>query len=380
MLRWTVELEGGPKRVNHAAVAIGDRIYSFGGYCTGVNYETTTPMDVHVLDTVSLRWQLIQLEEPESPSIPYQRYGHTAVTYDENAFIWGGRNDKDGACNVLYGFSSSTHSWFKPTVLGTIPNARDGHSACVINNKMFVFGGYEEETDRFSNEIFCLDFSTFTWSLVVPCQGEPARWRDFHTATGVGNLMYIFGGRSDHGGNIYTNNEVYCNKLQIFDTLNRLWIEPETTGVLPIGRRSHSAFVYKGYLYIFGGYNGKHNYHFRDVLRFDPVHLHWSMVKVKGKGPCPRRRQCCCVIGPKVFLFGGTSPEHQNTSNNDSDLTDHSDLHVLDFAPTLKTLCQVAVIEYKMDTTCLPQVLRWELAAMTTNNTISNARPSNSNG
>lgn len=53
--------------------------------------------------------------------------------------------------------------------------------------------------------------------------------------------MYIFGGRSDHGGNIYTNNEVYCNKLQIFDTLNRLWIEPETTGVLPIGRRSHSA-------------------------------------------------------------------------------------------------------------------------------------------
>lgn len=38
-----------------------------------------------------------------------------------------------------------THSWFKPTVSGTIPNARDGHSACVINNKMFVFGGYEEE-------------------------------------------------------------------------------------------------------------------------------------------------------------------------------------------------------------------------------------------
>ena len=58
---------------------------------------------------VSLRWQLIQLEEPESPSIPYQRYGHTAVTYDENAFIWGGRNDKDGACNVLYGFSSSKY-------------------------------------------------------------------------------------------------------------------------------------------------------------------------------------------------------------------------------------------------------------------------------
>lgn len=51
MQRWTVHLEGGPRRVNHAAVAIGDKIYSFGGYCTGEDYETTRPMDIHVLDT-----------------------------------------------------------------------------------------------------------------------------------------------------------------------------------------------------------------------------------------------------------------------------------------------------------------------------------------
>ena len=46
-------LEGGPRRVNHAAVAIGDKIYSFGGYCTGEDYETTRPIDVHVLDTIT---------------------------------------------------------------------------------------------------------------------------------------------------------------------------------------------------------------------------------------------------------------------------------------------------------------------------------------
>jgi hypothetical protein len=64
--------------------------------------------DTYTLTSDDLK-PLIQLEEPESRSIPYQRYGHTAVTYDENAFIWGGRNDKDGACNVLYGFSSSKY-------------------------------------------------------------------------------------------------------------------------------------------------------------------------------------------------------------------------------------------------------------------------------
>lgn len=55
MLRWTVHLEGGPRRVNHAAVAIGERIYSFGGYCTGEDYETRLPIDVHVLDTSKLK-------------------------------------------------------------------------------------------------------------------------------------------------------------------------------------------------------------------------------------------------------------------------------------------------------------------------------------
>lgn len=68
MQRWTVHLEGGPRRVNHAAVAIGDKIYSFGGYCTGEDYETTRPMDIHVLDTSnyfvpfqSIMWNIYRL-------------------------------------------------------------------------------------------------------------------------------------------------------------------------------------------------------------------------------------------------------------------------------------------------------------------------------
>ena len=50
-MKWVVHLEGGPRRVNHAAVAVNDIIYTFGGYCTGEDYETPSPMDVHVLDT-----------------------------------------------------------------------------------------------------------------------------------------------------------------------------------------------------------------------------------------------------------------------------------------------------------------------------------------
>ena len=36
-------------------------------------------------------------------------------------------------------------TWSKPKVNGKPPAARDGHSACVIESRIYIFGGYEEE-------------------------------------------------------------------------------------------------------------------------------------------------------------------------------------------------------------------------------------------
>jgi len=37
--------------------------------------------------------------------IPYQRYGHTAVAYNQCCYIFGGRNDVDGVSEYLYEFN-----------------------------------------------------------------------------------------------------------------------------------------------------------------------------------------------------------------------------------------------------------------------------------
>ncbi|XP_074644849.1 kelch domain-containing protein 3-like [Tubulanus polymorphus] len=380
MFVWTVHLEGGPRRVNHAAVAIEEKIYSFGGYCTGEDYEKTRPMDIHILDSVSYRWKSLPIpnrKDPHYSDVPYQRYGHTAVAYKECAYVWGGRNDSQGACNILYCFDTVALKWSKVSVSGTIPGARDGHSACILNHKMYIFGGYEEWLDRFSNEVHSFDFATKTW-MNLHSAGSPAQWRDFQSGSAIGDTMYIFGGRSDRAGPWHTNNEVYCNKIQAFRSLSQNWFEPETTGQAPFGRRSHSAFVHNGMIYIFGGYNGLHDLHFNDLYRYNAETSEWSLVKVKGQGPCPRRRQCCCVIKDRVFLFGGTSPCTDSSEGTEFNLMDHSDLYVLDMAPSLKTLCQLVVLEHNLDTSNLPHDIRWELTAMTTNNTIS--RPLNSSG
>jgi len=65
----------GPRRVNHASVSIGEYIYSFGGYCSFENYRVSRPIDIHVLNTNTLRWSLMPMKEQKYPQVPFQRYG-----------------------------------------------------------------------------------------------------------------------------------------------------------------------------------------------------------------------------------------------------------------------------------------------------------------
>uniref|UniRef100_A0A671KM52 Kelch domain containing 3 n=1 Tax=Sinocyclocheilus anshuiensis TaxID=1608454 RepID=A0A671KM52_9TELE len=360
MLRWTVHLEGGPRRVNHAAVAVGHKVYSFGGYCSGEDYETLRQIDVHVFNTVSLRWTKLPPVRTggreHAREVPYMRYGHTAVLVEETVLIWGGRNDTEGACNVLYAFDVSQHRWFTPKISGTVPGARDGHSACVLGKAMYIFGGYEQLADCFSNEIHKLDTSSMCWSLVS------ARVSVIRSETSLVSYQQVCA--------CIMTSSLEC-VFKIFDTETNCWLNTPSAQLLPEGRRSHSAFAYNGELYIFGGYNARLDRHFNDLWKFNPEAFSWKKVEPKGKGPCPRRRQCCCMVGDRIILFGGTSPCPEQGMGDEFNLMDHSDLYLLDFSPNLKTLCKLAVIQYSLEQSGLPHDIRWELNAMTTNSNIS---------
>uniref|UniRef100_A0A8C2I783 Kelch domain containing 3 n=1 Tax=Cyprinus carpio TaxID=7962 RepID=A0A8C2I783_CYPCA len=348
MLRWTVHLEGGPRRVNHAAVAVGHKVYSFGGYCSGEDYETLRQIDVHVFNTVSLRWTKLPPVRTggreHAREVPYMRYGHTAVLVDETVLIWGGRNDTEGACNVLYAFDVCQHRWFTPKISGTVPGARDGHSACVLGKAMYIFGGYEQLADCFSNEIHKLDTGSMCW---ITCILTFICFTLSHAHTHTHTLSLSHSHTHTHTQNcvcVLFKSDFLCFSLKV---------------------------AYNGELYIFGGYNARLDRHFNDLWKFNPEAFSWKKVEPKGKGPCPRRRQCCCMVGDHIILFGGTSPCPEQGMGDEFNLMDHSDLYILDFSPNLKTLCKLAVIQYSLEQSGLPHDIRWELSAMTTNSNIS---------
>lgn len=133
---------------------------------------------------------------------------------------------------------SDTNTWSSIEVEGFIPPARDGHSAVLWENQMIVFGGFEEENQRFSQEAYAFDFTTRKWTE-LKCEGTKPQHRDFHASTVLGDKMYVFGGRSDERGQWHSSMDFYDNQIHVLDLKELKWSAPKVTNSPP-GRRSNT--------------------------------------------------------------------------------------------------------------------------------------------
>ena len=341
VMLWTVHLNEAPNKGCHrAAVAVGNKLYSFEGE------------DVYIFNTVSLCWRKLPPVTAERGEhlhdFPSPGWGHTAVPIEDVIYIWGGyKKYYKKYCNVLHAFDVDTHKWFKPGISGTVPAARYGHSSCVLEKVMYIHGGLTQ--NGLTNDIYKLDTTTTVWSL-INTRGTlpPASYG--HSATIIGTKMFVFGGWEVQWLSSVNNN------IRVFDTETNCWLSTPSAQFLSAGSYNHSAFAYKGELYIFGGC--KNQFHsFNDMWKLNPQTFSWKKIEPKGKGPWSGMyNMCCYMVGDLNIQIGGSG--------------DSKDLYILDLNPSLKTLCKLAVIQNSLEQWELPHNLRWELAAMTTNSKI----------
>ena len=106
--------------------------------------------------------------------------------------------------------------------------------------------------------------------------------------------------------------------------------------------------------YIFVGRNTYVN----DLWRFSPETLSWKRVKQQGEDLRRMCRAYCCQVGDRFFFLGG--------------YRENNNISILDFNPSLKMLCKLAVTQHGLDQSGLTHDIRWELAAMTGNNSRKN--------
>jgi hypothetical protein len=164
----------------------------------------------------------------------------------------------------------------------------------LIQDKLFVFGGHDEENE-YLNDMFVYDISNNKWDSVTITAGTAPIPRHHHSAAAIGNKIYIFGGRSSSG----------CfNDLHVFDSDTGAWSQPEVAGIFPAGRWGHTATTVKGSkIFFFGGWNG--TWCFSDTNVFDAENNSWGRVTLTGNLPQARAYHTVSVIKEKLYLFGG---------------------------------------------------------------------------
>ncbi|KAK6104668.1 Kelch motif family protein [Brugia pahangi] len=296
--------------------------------------------------------------EPNDPlvafgEIPSRSIGHTVVAYERKIFLWGGFQVSRRTTHQLFCYDTERHIWTTVSCTNAPPLPRFGHTAVVYNDMMIIFGGIDQNFST-PDHIDVFNFKSQKW-IKWSVTGKLPEAREFHTACVIGNKMYIFGG---------VGVPMYELQISFLNLETRHWEQQNVTGVIPCGRKNHSAWVYRDKMYIFGGCLQDESYHFGTIHEFDPKTSVWRRLKPGGLvGPCNRQEQQVAVIGNRVFIFGGLA-SYNNLPNafvriSDLNVLDY-DWKLKDLA--IITLLYQKVFDISVCDYILPSDLKFEVS------------------
>jgi hypothetical protein len=232
---------------------------------------------------------------------------------------------------------ATTMYWSRAPVHGALPmrNMR-AHTVTLVDNVAWLFGGCDDKGCW--KDVYCFDTGQSPEIFVKLCVFDPRletmQWSHpemlgdmpppcrAHTATLVDRKIVIFGGGQG---------PVYYDTTYILDTTTRRWFTPvfpaqsqpqpegpDSEPLHPAPRRAHTAVLYNGKVYVFGGGNGLtalNDLWALDVSRLDTSlrngsggsgGLRWSLVPTQGDPPAPRGYHTANLIGNVMVIMGGS--------------------------------------------------------------------------
>ncbi|KAF6168117.1 hypothetical protein GIB67_011502 [Kingdonia uniflora] len=272
----------------HSACTLNNEHYKkvvvFGGF--GGQGRHARRNDSLMLDPFSGTLVAVNVEGPPSP-----RLSHTSSVTGECIFIIGGRGDPLKILNDVWVLDMARNEWSLLECAGSVFHPRHRHAAAVVDGKIYVFGGLDNETVSSSMQV--LNTESSRWSD-ISVQGEWPCARHSHSLVAVGSLLFMFGGY---------DGEKALGDLYSFDTKTFLWKKEKTTGRTPYPRFSHSMFLYKNYVGIIGGCPVRQ--HFQEVALLDMRHSSWRHITLDSIGGNMFVRSTASVVDDDLVMIGG---------------------------------------------------------------------------
>ncbi|XP_018573311.1 attractin isoform X3 [Anoplophora glabripennis] len=272
-------VEGPSMRYGHSTVIYGDKIFLYGGV---VGNQGPTS-ELWAFDISAKIWENVTVKAASCNGSylmcgPLKSAGHTATVVvnsinkkaDRMVVIFG-HSPYLGYLNTVQEYYFGTREWHIINTKGFPVKGGYGHTASLdlLTGKIYVYGGIisESESAQFlSNSLYSYEPSERIWTLLA----EAPSPRYLHTATFISEgLMLVFGGNTHNDTSHSFGAKCYSSELLIYDVFCDTW----TVSTVPkslnsdLARFGHSAVIFEGSLYIYGGFNGQM---LSDILKYTP--------------------------------------------------------------------------------------------------------------
>lgn len=356
-IAWSLpSMEGIPPcaRGGHTAVLADTQLLVFGGHYFGGEGSFMYLNDLHRLDLTTSTWHEIVFNEREGAVCrPKPRYNHSALLLNDGTrmFVFGGRGDTSHAFRDMFFFDLHAMAWFQVQWTTDCPLGRFGHGAVSVDDeKMILFGGWDGKKSM--NDLWVFDTNTFTWAR-PKCAGKAPTPRQNHSMLPIsksGSVVIVYGGYTV----LPDAFPVYNKDMYLFDAESMAWSRPRLVGEYPLGTFSQSLCMQNELAFVFGGWSGTersplymgdkqvkelanmvareerlasgggqeassqpsgfsrkraHTLHLKTSSSYahvlDVNSMQWFKPVAHGVQVANRYGHTCTIVGPHVFLFGG---------------------------------------------------------------------------
>ncbi|XP_029348789.1 kelch-like protein 9 isoform X1 [Echeneis naucrates] len=241
-------------RYQHGVALLGGFLFIVGGQSTYDTKGKTAIDSAYRYDPRFDKWlQIASLNEKRT-------FFHLSALRGK-LFAVGGRN-ASGEIETVECYNLKKNEW---TLVSSMMEPHYGHAGTVHGDLMYISGGITHDT--FQKELWCYDPGADTWSR----RADMMDLRGLHCMCTVGDRLYVMGGNHFRGSSDYD------------DVLGCEYYSPETdqwtvVAPMPRGQSDVGVTVFKGQIYVVGGYSWNSRCMVDIVQRYDPEEDVWDRV------------------------------------------------------------------------------------------------------
>ncbi|MDH5181790.1 MAG: hypothetical protein OEZ39_03145 [Gammaproteobacteria bacterium] len=269
---WTTITPINGARAGMSSCSYQDNIYIFGG----TDFHTT----VEMLDIATNTWYT------RTPLTTPRRYGSACAVIQDKIYVIGGYKDLSSTnlyLNNVEVYSPDSDSWSTASPMNL---ARANHSSAVVNGKIYVFGGRNQDLHISQSDVVEeYNPATDTWTIVSTM---PIAHHSM-AITELNDKIYLFGGYNSAGAS---------NLVYEYTPQNNSW---DMKAFMPTARSGLTASIIKGKIYVAGGSVGGMD-SMKTLEIYNPVSDSWQ---AGNDMPTAREYHVANTYNNKIYMIAG---------------------------------------------------------------------------